>query len=172
MAFVIKGAVLPKAEDDADPFKGQGAHSGMVRFTSSKEFLITSLGPGGVRDGMSSKFVESLAEELAATPAPSDGLGLTAAIQQRGRSRSFSAFRWGDSAQHDWSQRRPSSRGANRGPAPGKLSQIRGSGCWAKSAWMALSKAATEACKVSSWLTKRCRLKTEGRMRARSSVTA
>src|SRR3982074_386506 len=24
-----------------------------------------------------------------------------------GRSRSFSAFRWSDSAQHDWSQRRP-----------------------------------------------------------------
>ena len=84
--FVIRGALLPEPEDDADPFKGQGAHGGVMGFTSGDELFIIGLGPDGVRDRMSGEFVKGLAEKLRATPAPMDSLALAAAIQHRGDS--------------------------------------------------------------------------------------
>ena len=139
--FVIRGALLPEPEDDADPFKGQGAHSGIVRFTSSKELLITSLGPGGVRDGMSSKFVESLAEELAATPPSTDGFAFAAAIQH-----------WGDSALflHFAGETQRRTIGAKGGQQPGSQLGAGPRQALEEEVIWVFGKAATEACKESN----------------------
>ena len=163
MVFIVEGAVLPEAEDDADPFKGQGTHSGIVRLSSSQEFLIISLGPDGVGDGISSKFVEGLTEELAATPPSTDGFALAAAIQH-----------WGDSALflHFAGETQRRTIGAKGGQQPGSQLGAGPRQALEEEVIWVFGKAATEACKESNWLTKRCRLKTKGRMRAGSSVIA
>ncbi len=87
--IVVKGAVLPEPEDDADPFKGQSAHGSVMRFSSAQEVLIIGFGPSAVRNRTTSKFVKGLAKELRATPAPPDFFALTAPIQYRSNTAFF-----------------------------------------------------------------------------------
>ena len=60
--FVIGDTILPAACDDANPLKGQGAHSDMVLFPLFSLPLIEGSGPQGVWNRSGCKLVEGLLE--------------------------------------------------------------------------------------------------------------
>jgi hypothetical protein len=69
---VVGDAVFPASEEDADPFKSDRAHRGMMTFAASAPGLVTGLGPRAVTDGASGELMEALAKELWASVAKVD----------------------------------------------------------------------------------------------------
>ena len=57
-------SVFPAAEEDADPFEGQGADGGVVAVSASAEVVVEGFGPGAPLAGVVGELVERLAEEL------------------------------------------------------------------------------------------------------------
>jgi hypothetical protein len=49
--FVVGLAVFPAAEEDADPFEGQGADGGVVAVSAAAEVVVEGRGPGTLDRG-------------------------------------------------------------------------------------------------------------------------
>ena len=62
--LIVAGASFPAAEDDADPFEGQGAHGAVMGFTLLALRLVEGFGPLGAMDRLAGELVKGLAEEL------------------------------------------------------------------------------------------------------------
>ena len=75
---VVGDALFPTGEQDPDPFKGHGAHSGMMPFAAVALGLVTGLGPRAVTDGASGELMKALAQEFWASAAEVDGGVFTA----------------------------------------------------------------------------------------------
>jgi hypothetical protein len=64
-------ASFPAAEKNADPFIGQGAHSGMMALAAGPLALIKVRSPITEADGMAGKLVEGLTQNrVQGTPSP------------------------------------------------------------------------------------------------------
>ena len=50
--FVIRGAVLPAAPEDADPFEGESAQDGLVMFAGAFSLEVIRFGPRAFGDGL------------------------------------------------------------------------------------------------------------------------
>jgi hypothetical protein len=70
--FVVGGARLPAAIEDADPLKCQGAGCGLMSLASGSLLGIVGTCPEGMADGFAGPFHEGLAQELRALEAPVD----------------------------------------------------------------------------------------------------
>jgi hypothetical protein len=80
---IVRGALFPTSKEDADPFKGHCAHSGMVTFAPTALGLVTRLGPRAVTDGAFTELMEALAQELWAGTAAVDA-GILAGLFSAG----------------------------------------------------------------------------------------
>src|SRR5580700_972439 len=61
---VVRGTLFPTSKEDADPFKSDTAHGGMMAFTPSPQGIVMGFSPRAVADGTAGKFVKGLAQEL------------------------------------------------------------------------------------------------------------
>jgi hypothetical protein len=76
--LIVRDAVDPAAEEDANPLEGEGAEGGLVLHAASLAACVEGVGPEGARDGLPNPLDEGLSEEGGALIAPVDG-GLVAA---------------------------------------------------------------------------------------------
>src|SRR5580693_4515263 len=76
--LVIDLAVLPTGVEDADPFVGQGTHSGVVGFAAFDFGLDELLGPGASEGGVLGKLDPGLVLKLRLGPPPADDTGVAA----------------------------------------------------------------------------------------------
>ena len=60
--FVVEGSGFPEAEDDADPFVGQGTDGGVVLVAGGAFHLVERFGPAAPLAGLVGEFVERLPE--------------------------------------------------------------------------------------------------------------
>ena len=67
-AFIIWDVIFPASEKDADPFKGQGTHGGMMALAAFALKLIKSFGPSATWNGMSGELMERLPEKSRRRP--------------------------------------------------------------------------------------------------------
>jgi len=61
---VVRSALFPRGEEDADPFESDRAHRSVMAFTLSPLFTVMGLSPRAVADGTAGKFVKGLTQEL------------------------------------------------------------------------------------------------------------
>ena len=80
--FIIRGALLPAAKEDADPFVSQGADNDPVSSVGRLMHLVKA-GPLVMADGLVSVFDEALVKEERPGVAAMDRGGLTAAFEHR-----------------------------------------------------------------------------------------
>src|SRR4030095_136748 len=76
--LVIRFAVLPASEDDANPFVRQASDRRLVRLLVLPEMLIIRLGPLRLSDRVKRKLVKGLPQKLRASPTEMDPTGLPA----------------------------------------------------------------------------------------------
>ncbi len=50
MDFVVEGAVLPTAKQDAYPLEGQGADRGLMFHASGTHLIVVGLGPSAIAE--------------------------------------------------------------------------------------------------------------------------
>jgi len=121
---VVAGhTVLPAAPHNALPFEGEGAEGGLAAFAPVELHPVIALGPDAKRERSARQFVESLAQELGASPAHVDADALAAGLLT-GAMPLYAAIASLLSKRSRWVPQAAASRGASAGPAPGKLSQI------------------------------------------------
>ena len=78
--FLVEGAGLPTAEQDADPLECQGSHGGVMTLSLGLLPLVELLGPGTLRNGTRRKLMEGLPHKFRTRPAEMNPeLGLPAA---------------------------------------------------------------------------------------------
>src|SRR5262249_40259089 len=77
-------AILPTPVENPEPFKGQGAYSGLMSLPLSALLLVIDLCPEGVADGFRRPLYEGLSEERRTLQAPMDP-GLLATAFRDGR---------------------------------------------------------------------------------------
>ena len=82
-AFVVAFVILPAAEDDADPFEGQGTDDGVVLMPSGFLLRIIETCPDGMPDRFAGVFVEALAQELWTALTPMDVVALATLFENR-----------------------------------------------------------------------------------------
>jgi hypothetical protein len=87
--FIIRRAILPTPIEDANPFKGQGPHSGLMRLALITLLLVVDLGPEGMPCGFSSPLHKRWAQELRTLEAPVDPGLLAAAFRHWRNPRIF-----------------------------------------------------------------------------------
>src|SRR6266705_4731763 len=91
--LIVRGAILPTAIENADPFEGQGAHGRLVCLALVALLLVIDLGPEGMPDRFRSPFHECLSEERRTLQAPVDPGFLATAFRDRRDARVFLEFR-------------------------------------------------------------------------------
>ena len=83
LVLVVGGLILPAAEQDADPFEGQGADYGMIFFAFDRVVFNIVTSPLGLGDREASKFMEALALKLGAGLPRIDDSAFAAAFGDR-----------------------------------------------------------------------------------------
>ena len=162
---------MPTPIQDADPFKGERPHRGLMRFALVALLLVIDLCPEGMPDRFRSPFHERLAEERRTLQAPVDRGLLATACRDRRDTRVF----WSSAAEASRSRCSPKAQrrhGAKPARAPGKASKKGKSGwAWARCA-LAVSKSAMACTVTRSGATRAYPRSTWGVMTPSSVVSA
>ena len=78
--IVVGLTVFPHAEEDADPFEGEGAEGGVAAGARGAFGFVEGFGPGAPASGVVGEFVEGLPEKLGTGAAGLDRLRLPALL--------------------------------------------------------------------------------------------
>src|ERR1700674_2177400 len=81
--LIIGDAVLPAAEEDAEPFERKGSHGTVVRLVSFALLVIKGPRPSRFSGRQPGPFVKRLAQELRTGPAPVHPFLLAATLGDR-----------------------------------------------------------------------------------------
>jgi hypothetical protein len=90
--FIIRCASLPTPIEDANPFEGQGPHSGLMCLALLTLLLVIDLCPEGMPDRFRRPLHERLSQELRTLEAPMHPGFLAAAFRDRRDARIFLEF--------------------------------------------------------------------------------
>src|SRR5215831_13538634 len=90
--LIVRGAILPTAIENADPFEGQGAHGCLVCFALVALLLVIDLGPEGMPDRFRRPLYKRLSQECRTLQPPVDPGFLATAFRDRRNPRIFLEF--------------------------------------------------------------------------------
>ena len=121
--FVVGGARLPAAIEDADPLQCQGAGCGLMRLASGSLLGIVGTCPEGMADGFAGPFHEGLAQELRALEAPVDPACVPARFGDRRNARILLEVSGGRVAVALLAKRHEEARGEGRAGAWERLKE-------------------------------------------------
>ncbi len=123
--FVVGFLIVPEAPEDADPFKGQGAQYGVVRFAGPALLSVKGVNPVAIHDGLARPFNEALTQELWRGPAPVRPTFPTALFAHRGHTGEFLQGLGGRIALQVVAEGNPQSQGERRPGSRQRGKQLR-----------------------------------------------
>lgn len=126
--IVVRDAVLPAAEGDADPLESQRPDGGVVVFAAAFLLAIIDAGPLAEADRMADPFVECLAEKVRTSAPEVDPFALAAPLHNWCDATELLHVARRGIASRSERPKAANRRGAKAGPAPGNESKIGKSG--------------------------------------------
>ena len=81
--FIVWRSILPAPKEDAEPFKRERPHGGLMGLPLMALLLVVGACPEGMPSGFSRPFDERLSQERGALEAPVDPAGVATAFGHR-----------------------------------------------------------------------------------------